>query len=145
MDNLSDSSTIAASQRPDSIAGSQRGVNSNQLSNPNGLGNQFFQNIPVDIPFDRPVDMAALAEAGIQFKPPRFSGEEGTLNIEDFLNALELLFPSIDRQFPNEAQNQRARGLTLQSYLDGPARQYNNLQMTVTIAENSQRTRQPPI
>lgn len=40
------------------------------------------------------------------------------MNVDDFLSALELSFPSLDGQFPDAPQRERARGLALQSYLD---------------------------
>ena len=40
------------------------------------------------------------------------------MNVEDFLNALKLSFPSLNRQFPDAPQRERARGLAMQSYLD---------------------------
>ena len=122
-ENLSDTSTLAAGSQRESDQENHVSVVSNrsQSSGFDPIPGQEFRNVPVQIPGNIPEDMVDLSH---QFQPPRLSGEEGTLTLGDFISALELSFPALDRQFPNPQQNQRAKGLTLQSYLDGPARQF---------------------
>ena len=121
---LSDTSTIVDNQQPASQSSGQSDPSSESESESEDSEPQAdfdLRNIPIDIP--API-AAPFAMADIPFKPPRFSGEANTLNVEDFLGAIELSFPSLDRQFADGPLRERARGLTLQSYLDGPARQY---------------------
>ncbi|RPB27771.1 hypothetical protein L211DRAFT_845790 [Terfezia boudieri ATCC MYA-4762] len=58
------------------------------------------------------------------FRPKRFSGEGNTVCIEDFLDILRFCFMDWDTQNLEPAMKERAKVLTLQSYLDGKAKQY---------------------
>ena len=121
LDSFSDTSTVVGNQQPASQSSGQSDSSSEGESEDlESQADLDFRNIPIDIP---PIT-APLAMADIPFKPPCFSGEANTINVEDFLGALELSFPSLDRQFADGLLRERARGLTLQSNLDGPARQY---------------------
>jgi len=54
-------------------------------------------------------------------KPERFSGDHNTVNVEDFLDTLELSFSCPDG-IVNEAKKERAKVLALQNHLDGKAK-----------------------
>ena len=119
---LSDTSTIVDNQQPASqLSGQSDSASESESEDSEPQADLDLRNIPIDIP---PLISAPFAMADITFKLPRLSGEANTMNVEDFLGALELSFPSLDRQFADGPMRERARGLTFQSYLDSPARQY---------------------
>lgn len=57
------------------------------------------------------------------FKPENFSGEKNTIQVEDFLDTLELSFPCLD-SITDAAKKERAKVLALQSHLEGEAKQF---------------------
>ncbi|KAF8415590.1 hypothetical protein EV426DRAFT_701275 [Tirmania nivea] len=64
------------------------------------------------------------------FRPQRFSGEGDTVCVEDFVDILRFSFMGLD-----PAMEERAKVLTLQSYLDRKAKQYwMTLKATFEIA-----------
>lgn len=73
-------------------------------------------NQPVPLPIE---NMAYLH----LFKPKIFTGEKNTIGVEDFLETLEISFPSLDT-IPDEAKRERAKVLALCGHLDGKAKQF---------------------
>jgi len=56
-------------------------------------------------------------------KPESLSGDKDTVNVEDFLDGVELSFPCFD-QIADKCKRERAKVLALQSHLDGKAKQF---------------------
>lgn len=80
-------------------------------------------NIPIRA-MANPAAQQAPVDMGFQVvKPVRFSGEVNTVGVVDFLDALETLFPYIERQY-EAARWERMKALTIQGYLEGPALQF---------------------
>lgn len=80
-------------------------------------------NIPIRA-MANPAAQQAPVDMGFQVvKPVRFSGEVNTVGVVDFLDALETLFPYIEREY-EAARWERMKALTIQGYLEGPALQF---------------------
>jgi len=68
----------------------------------------------------QPVDMASYAHL---LKLERFSGEEDSVAVTDFLDTLELTFTCLE-SIQDPIKRERAKVLTLQGHLEGKARQF---------------------
>lgn len=99
---------------------------------------------PPNIMANRLADLSWMA----LIKPEEFSGEKLTVDIQDFLDTLEMSFPLLENQIADPVRLERAKVLTLQSHLIGKAKQFwvslrASQKATYELAATALRTRFP--